>query len=91
VSMPVHVTGFSPPDETWSRMKAVWDACTEAGLAVPREVEEFFGGAAPDPAGVKVDLPARKWGNSEVAEEGCELDVADIPPHVKVIRFSVSW
>jgi len=92
VSMSVYVKGFTPPDETWLRMKAVWDACKTAGLAVPPEVQEFFGGAAPDPAGAETDLPVRKWKGGEMGEsEGYELDVAAIPPHVQVIRFYNSW
>jgi hypothetical protein len=88
--MSTHVTGFAPPDEQWAKMKAIWDACGAAGIDVPDEVEEFFGGDEPDPAGVEVDLPLRKW-NGHEAGAGYELDVASIPPQVKTLRFYNSW
>ncbi len=89
MSMSTHVTGFAPAGEEWRKMKVVWDACGAAGIAVPDEVAEFFGGEEPDPAGVEVELPLRKW-NSEMGQ-GYELDVAGIPAHVKTIRFYNSW
>lgn len=89
MSMSTHVTGFVPPDEAWARMKAVWDACKAAGLPVPGEVEDFFEGGEPDPAGVSVDLPVREW--SDDSRAGYEIDIAAIPPQVKVIRFWNSW
>jgi hypothetical protein len=90
MSMSTHVTGFAPPDEQWQKMKAIWDACGAAQIPVPGEVEEFFGGEAPDPAGVEVDLPLREW-QEDGASAGYELDVAAIPPQVKTIRFYNSW
>ena len=89
MSMSTYVTGFAPPDETWQKMKAIWDACETAQIPVPDEVEEFFGGEDPDPAGVEVKLPVREWHGE--GEAGYELDVASIPPQVQVIRFYNSW
>ena len=88
--MSTHVTGFAPPDETWSKMKAIWDACEAASITIPGEVMEVFGGEAPDPAGVVVDLPVRKW-NGGLDGAGYELDIAAIPSQVKTIRFYNSW
>jgi len=87
--MSTHVTGFAPPDERWAKMKAIWDACEAAGIPVPGEVGEFFGGDDPDPAGVEVELPTREWSGDSGA--GYELDVSAIPPQVKTIRFYNSW
>jgi hypothetical protein len=87
--MSTHVTGYVPADEKWQQMKAVFDACTAAGVPVPDEVSRFFGYTAPDPAGVEVDLPVRPWGN--ITSSGYELDVDAIPEHVKIIRFFNSW
>ena len=89
MGMSTHVTGYAPPDETWQKMKAAWDACQAAGVPVPAEVEGFFGGEAPDPAGVEVELPLREYSDGDRA--GYELDVAAIPPQVTVIRFWNSW
>lgn len=90
MSMSTHVTGFAPPDEQWQKMKAIWDACEAAGVPAPQQVVAFFGALPPDPAGVEVDLPAREWNGGEEGA-GYEIDVADIPPQVKTIRFYNSW
>jgi hypothetical protein len=87
--MSTHVIGFVPPDERWQEMKAVWDACKAAAIDVPAEVENFFDGADPDPAGQEVSLPAREW--SGRGRGGYELDVAAIPSQVRTIRFYNSW
>jgi hypothetical protein len=87
--MSTHVVGFVPPDEAWLKMKAVWDACQEAGIPAPAEVEDFFGGEAPDPEGQTVDIAVREWSGNAVA--GYEVAVADLPPQVKTIRFYNSW
>lgn len=88
--MSTHVTGFAPADEQWTRMKAVWDACTAANIVIPLEVVQFFGDEEPDPAGVEVKLPLRKW-NGGLAGAGYELDVSAIPPQVTILRFFNSW
>lgn len=87
--MSSHVTGFAPPGEEWARMKAVWDACTAARVAVPEQVARFFGGQAPDEAGTEIEIPAREY--SADGECGYEIDVASIPPQAVTIRFVNSW
>lgn len=89
MSMVTYITGFRPPDEAWRKMKAVWDACLEAGVEVPPEVAVFFGHGRPDPAGVEVPIPARAW--KDGMRQGFEIDVADIPAGMSVIRFYNSW
>lgn len=93
MSMSTHVVGFRPADEQWRKMKAVWDACVAADTPVPREVEMFFGGQAPDAAGIEVDFYElrllREW--SDDSRRGYELDVERIPPGVTRLRFYNSW
>jgi len=89
VSMSTNVAGIVPPDETWQQMKAVWDACEAAGVPVPDQVQDFFGGGQPDPAGVVIEIETRKYQNRD--EKGYEVDLAGLPPHVKTIRFWNSW
>ena len=87
--MSTRVTGFAPPDEEWHKMKAIWDACLEAQVPIPRQVEEFFGGELPDPAGIELEIPAREYHGD--MEAGYEIDVSDIPPQATTIRFVNSW
>lgn len=89
MGMSTHVIGFVPPDETWNRMKAIWDACNAAEIDVPEKVANFFGGEAPDDEGVEVEMPVVPWGDD--SRDGYELDVKLIPPHVTTIRFFNSW
>jgi len=89
MSMSTHVIGFRPPDDTWQRMKAVWDACQAANVDPPEEVIDFFNDEEPDPNGVEVEIPTREWRDD--AAEGFEIDVAAIPAGVTIIRFYNSW
>lgn len=92
MSMSTHVVGIRPPDDTWKRMKAVWDACVAADVPVPDEVLDFFAGETPDPAGVVVPLRsfARAW-NDDGTKEGLEIDVDKLPSNIRTIRFYNSW
>ena len=87
--MSTHVIGFVPPDAKWKKMKAIWDSCGAAGIAVPKEVDDFFGGEAPDERGVEKEIPYEDY--SEECKEGFEIEVDKIPKDVKVIRFVNSY
>lgn len=93
MGMSTHVIGFKPPDKDWKRMKQVWDSCTAAGIDPPKEVLDFFEGAPPDDAGVEVDLEGagviKEWSDDSCA--GYDVDVAKLPPDVKVVRFYNAW
>lgn len=95
VSMSTHVAAIRPPDERWEQMKAVWDTCKAAGIQPPREVDAFFEGEDPDPAGVVIDLEVgsdgvREW-TDEVHRQGIEVDLSALPSDVRVLRFYNSW
>lgn len=93
MSMSTYVVGFAPPDETWRVHKAVWDACTAANVPVPNETSAFFGHEQPDEAGVNVNLSklVRKYNDSYRCQDGIEIDLASLPPNVKIIRFVNSY
>lgn len=91
MGMSTFIKGFRPPDKEWEKMKKVWDSCTDAGLEVPEEVQEFFNWEAPDKAGVEVEIPEHEYQDSENAAEGIEIHVDEIPKGVKIIRFVNSW
>lgn len=96
MGMSTHVKGFKPPGEKWARMKAVWDACREAGVDVPGEVVGFFGDTDPDPEGVEIEESdlrnygaLREW--KDEYRQGFEVLVERLPKDVTVIRFYNSW
>lgn len=90
MGMSTHVTGFQPPDELWVKMKRVWDACIDAGIDPPQEVDEFFNYVSPQGnPGKEVHIPSHDW-RAEMSE-GVEVNMSDIPKGVTVIRFWNSW
>lgn len=95
MSMSTYVVGFKPPDETWKKMKAVWDACEVAGIKIPDEVMEYFNHERPDDIGVKMNMSIKTHEclseYSGDGESGYEIDVTKLPKDVTVIRFCNSW
>ena len=90
--MSTHVIGFKPPDETWKKHKAVWDACEAAGLPDdqwPEDTLKFFDHETPDAQGVECELPLEEWSSDH--EEGYQLELAKVPKGVTIIRFCNSW
>lgn len=90
MSFSMHVFGFVPPDETWAKHKAVWDACKALGVDIPEKVERFFDEGDPSDHGKEVPLTVVEWSNPRSLSQGFDLQVADIPKNVKVIRFHCS-
>lgn len=93
MGMSTHVQGIRPADDRWRAMKSVWDSCKAAGVTPPAEVDLFFEGEDPDPAGVVIDLDrhasTREW--SDEYRSGYEVVLSELPPEVTVIRFYNSW
>jgi hypothetical protein len=98
MSMSAHIVGFVPPDEKWEKMKQVYDACKAAGIDPPDRVIKFFGGEAPDPAGVERHLDVmtrasavKAWSAEHGASSGFEVDLRKLDPDIKILRFYNSW
>ena len=91
MGMSTHIIGFAPPDERWEQMKAIFDACENAGIEIPLEVELFFADGRPDPCGVEVAISHSEYYDNNHCREGFEITLADIPSHITHIRFWNSW
>lgn len=93
MSMSMHVVGYKPADETWTKMKAAWDACCAAGVDSPKSVSAFFDGEYPgDAPGKDVDiigLGAKPWNSGYSA--GYEVDITALPEGVRFVRFYCAW
>lgn len=89
----MHIIAFRPPDATWEKMKAVWDACQAADVPVPRDVEKFFNDGVPDAQGVEVPLSEAclKPFQHAFRSGGYEVHVDQLPLNVRVIRFYNTW
>lgn len=93
MGMSTHVIGIKPPDEKWKKMKAIWDACSAAGIEPPGEVVSFFDYTAPDPLGVEVAIEKSRSVKeyTDDMRSGFEVDLKALPEDVTVLRFWNSW
>lgn len=92
MGMSSHVIGIRPPDATWNKMKAVYDACIAAKVKIPEEVSDYLGdGDRLDPKGVVVSLTSCTTTYSAEFHEGFEVDLRKIPAGVTIIRFYNSY
>jgi hypothetical protein len=93
MSMSTHIVGFAAPDEKWKRMRAVWDACEDAGVPAPSEVLEFFNYEAPTEAGVTIPLEGHEsvTAYKRDMQDGFEIDVRKLPGNVQFVRFYNSY
>jgi hypothetical protein len=91
--MSLGVVGIMPADEAYKKKLAAYRACEEAGIAMPEELEKFFGHRVPNALGLQIDLynhPSVEPYN----EEGCEgytIDVSKLPEGVRFVRVYASW
>jgi hypothetical protein len=93
MGMSTHVIGIRPPDAKWNQMKAVWDACKNAGIEPPEKVKDFFEYDSPDPAGIRVELQGNPCvrAYSDDMQQGFEVDITKLPKDVKILRFFNSY
>jgi len=89
MGMNTHVVGIKEPTEQYRKYKAIWDACTDAGIPIPDEVDTYFNGYTPNPNGITVDVPACT--HNEPGKEHTEVVLADLPEGVTMLRFTNSW
>ena len=89
MGMSTYIRGFKPPDKKWEAMKKIYDACQEAEMEIPDEVQEYFNYEEPDEAGVEVEIETKEYANDD--QEGLEVDLDKIPKGVMTIRFTNSW
>lgn len=91
MSMSTYVIGFVPPDETFKKMKSVYDACMAADVDPPSEVWEFFNHETPNDAGVSVDIDKFvTYVSPHDGADGFEIDLevlANDMPQIKKIQF----
>lgn len=95
MGMSTHVTGLREPDGTHRKMVEAARACHDAGLEPPDKLSEYFGDldlkwVCEDPSrGLEVDIPSKPY-KAEM-EEGIEIDLKDMPPNVRKVRFVNSY
>jgi hypothetical protein len=87
MSVDLNVTGFAAPDKKYKQMLNVLNACKEANIVIPDDVDMFFdGNYNPDPDGMEVSLgdcitnDKSDWCNERI------IDVSLIPSNVTHIK-----
>lgn len=92
MGMSTVVYGIKPADEKYRKMKAVYDACREAGVTVPDDVWDFFGDDVPNGKGVVVELGKDCLTSfSHEGTYGYDVDITKLPKDVTIVRFKNSW
>ena len=97
MSMSTSVIGFKPPDAKFRKMLEAYQACENAGVPIPEEIDKFFNYEPPDETGVKVDLDDDKKYKDAVYEygddcaQGYEINLEKLPKDIKIIRVVNSW
>jgi hypothetical protein len=92
MSMSTHVVGYRPADETWNKMKTIWNTCASAQVPIPAKVLDFFDHEPPGDkpgAEVQIDKAVKPYKNE--FSEGFEVNLALLPKDVNVIRFYNSY
>ena len=91
MSMSTYIIGFRPPNDEWTKMKRVYDTCVVAGVGIPNEVDDFFNGEKPDPAGVEVNIKSALEEYHDNCSSGFQVDLQKLPKGIKFLRFVNSW
>ena len=88
-----HAKGFRKPDAKWKKMKALYDACIDADIALPEEVNSYFNYEEPDNTGVIVELRGTTCCKEYSADScsGYEIDVTKLPKDITIIRVYNSY
>jgi len=92
MGMSTSVIGFREPDEKWRKMKQIYDACVDAGVDIPKDVDEFFNWEPPSDEGIKVDIDkiCERYAPHEACD-GYKIEISKLPENVTHICFWNSW
>ena len=95
MSISINLVGYRKADETFHRMKAVYDACKKAKIDPPQSVEKYFGYDSPTQYGNQIALkPDETPGITSYNENECDgfdVDLDKLPPEIRVLRFYNSY
>lgn len=89
----MNIKGIREPDEEYQQMKAVYEACTKAGVPVPDRVQDFFDWQPPNPNGILTDLDLSEAVTEyrDDYREGFDVEISKLPKNITHIRFYLSY
>jgi hypothetical protein len=80
-------------DKSYQEKLSVFNACRQADVNLPLEIDEYFGGNGVDndpEYPLEIDFePTREYETDW--SQGFEIDIDDLPEGVRTIRFYNSW
>lgn len=83
------VFGIIPADGKYNEMKLIYDTCRKNEIPVPEEVDDFFEGLEPNGIGVEVSIESKEGRGDGF--DFIDVDVRELPEHVKIVRFKISY
>ncbi len=86
MSVSIYVSGITPPDDEYQKMKAIWDSCTAGGIEVPEQVSEYFDWKNPDPKGIARDVDEATTRVSDEYSYGYDIEISKLNPNIRFIR-----
>lgn len=89
MSMSTHVIGIRPATAEYKKKVAAYEACQAAGVAIPRELEEYFNGESPNPDGMEVEIEDTDAVDeyNDDSQQGFDVNIKELPKGVTIIRF----
>lgn len=97
MSMSTYITALRDMDGKFKDMLEIKRFCDRKKVSYPKEVIEYFGNNLGESEEymiqemLEVRIPQKEFSDDRVNGSGIEIQVKDIPPEVKVIRFVNSW
>lgn len=93
MGMSTHVVGIRPRDEKYVDMLTIWAACKKMNVEIPKDVRSYFNDEPPAVGGgVIVELSKKSVSKySEESRDGLDVDLSNLPPDVKILRFYNSY
>lgn len=93
MGMSTHILFLRERDQEFLEKKAVLEACWKAEVSIPEEIQEYFQDNYADPeSALEIEVQdTDQYRFSANASDGYCIDVQDLPPGTRYIRFYNSW
>jgi hypothetical protein len=82
-------------DEQYQKYLKIFQSCKDAGVRLPEEIDDYFGGNGLDndpDYPLEIECPLREWVSEyDDTASGYEVDIDALPPGIKTIRFYNAW
>ena len=90
--MGLHLYAVTPAtDKKWKKMKAIWDACKDAKIDPPPEVDEFFNGETPDDDGVVEEIDELLSRRDSNGYDSWDIAIKRIPEGATMLRIDMHY